>query len=109
MMSNRKTVVCIAWAMVFSAGLLARSGDTRVAEAAMDRNGAAVRTLLRQGADINGAQGDGMTALHWAAAHDDRELTALLLKGGASPAAVTRIGRYTPLHVAAKEGHGEIV
>jgi ankyrin repeat protein len=50
-----------------------------------------------------------MTALHWAAAHDDRDLAALLIKGGASPAALTRIGRYTPLHIAAKEGHGAIV
>ena len=28
--------------------------------------------LLQQGADVNGAQGDGMTALHWAAEHGDR-------------------------------------
>ena len=28
---------------------------------------AAVRALLKQGVDVNAAQGDGMTALHWAA------------------------------------------
>jgi uncharacterized protein len=84
-------------------------GDSRVAEAAMREDAAEVTALLQQRADVNGAQGDGMTALHWAAEHGDRQLTATLLKGGASPAAQTRIGRHTPLHVAAKGGHHLVV
>ena len=32
-----------------------------------------VRTLLRGGADVNAAQGDGMTALHWTALNGDLE------------------------------------
>ena len=38
-----------------------------VADAAMAKDAAAVRQLLKEGADVNAAQGDGMTALHWAA------------------------------------------
>ena len=38
----------------------------------------AVRALLQQGADVNAAQGDGMTALHWAAERGDAEMTAML-------------------------------
>jgi ankyrin repeat protein len=34
----------------------------------------AVKALLKQAADVNGAQGDGMTALHWAAMKNDAEL-----------------------------------
>ena len=70
---------------------------------------AAIRTLLQQGADVNAAEGDGMTALHWAADRGDSGLAALLLKSGANPGAQTRIGRYTPLHVAAKGGHDVVV
>src|SRR5215470_14548136 len=45
----------------------AATGDTRVVEAAMKGDRDTVRTLLKQAADVNAAQGDGMTALHWAA------------------------------------------
>ena len=34
--------------------------------------------LLKQGADVNAAQGDGMTALHWAATHGDVDQTRML-------------------------------
>jgi ankyrin repeat protein len=37
--------------------------DARVADAAMREDSAAVSALLRERADVNGAQGDGMTAL----------------------------------------------
>jgi len=80
-----------------------------VADAAMRDDVAAVRTLLQQGADVNVAQGDGMTALHWAAERGDRELAAMLLASGANPGAETRIGRHTPLHVAARAGHPAVV
>jgi ankyrin repeat protein len=80
-----------------------------VADAAMRGNRDAVRSLLQQGADVNGAQGDGMSALHWAADRGDAELTAMLVYAGANPGAVTRIGQYTPLHLAARSGNVEAV
>jgi ankyrin repeat protein len=83
--------------------------DTRVADAAMREDAPAVKALILQRADVNAAQGDGMTPLHWAAEHGDRELTAALLKAGARPGAVTRIGRHTPLHIAAKNGQPQVV
>jgi ankyrin repeat protein len=87
----------------------AAKADLRVADAAMRGDAAAVRTLLQQKADPNGAQGDGMTALHWAAERGDRDLAAALIKAGASTAAGTRIGRHTPLHVAARAGKPKVV
>src|SRR6185436_20597142 len=83
--------------------------DTRVAEAAMRDDATTVTTLLQQRADVNGAQGDGMTALHWAAERGDGALASTLLKAGASPSALTRVGQYTPLHIAAKGGHAQVV
>src|SRR6185436_790385 len=70
----------------------------------MAGNKDAVRALLKQAADVNAAQGDGMTALHWAAMKDDAELVQTLLFAGANVRATTRIGSYTPLILAAKSG-----
>ena len=41
--------------------------DSTVADAAMRVAVGKVRFLLEQGADVDAAQGDGMTGLHWAA------------------------------------------
>jgi len=46
-----------------------------------------VRELLRQGLDVNAAQGDGMTALHWAADRGDAALADMLIYAGADGAA----------------------
>ena len=69
----------------------------------------AVKTLLKQAADVNGAQGDGMTALHWAAMKNDAELAQTLLYAGANVRAKTRIGDYTPLVLAAKNGNAGVL
>lgn len=80
------------------------SGDTRIADAAMDGNREAVRSLLKRKANVNGAQGDGMTALHWAAYRDDVEMMKLLLAAGANVHAVTRVGAIPPLFLACANG-----
>ncbi|HMF98233.1 MAG TPA: ankyrin repeat domain-containing protein [Vicinamibacterales bacterium] len=80
-----------------------------VADAAMEGNRDAVKALLKQAADVNAAQGDGMTALHWAAMKNDVELVQTLLFAGANAKAATRIGAYTPLLLAAKNGNAEVI
>ena len=80
-----------------------------VADAAMQGDLAKVRALLAQQSDVNVPQGDGMTALHWAADRGDVAMTALLLRSGAKLTGTTRNGGYTPLHVAARAGHGAVV
>src|SRR5271165_823215 len=70
----------------------AGSNDARLSEAAMRGDNAAVRTLIDQKADLDGTQGDGSTALHWAAFHDDLDLVKLLLASGANAKAATREG-----------------
>ncbi len=80
-----------------------------VSDAARRGDRDAVKALLKEGADVNAPAGDGMTALHWAAQRGDAELAGILLYGGASVAAVTRIGHYTPLHIAAQVGSAAVV
>jgi uncharacterized protein len=81
----------------------AQSGSA-LTDAAMRGDKATVATLIKQGVDVGAAQGDGMTALHWAAERGDTELAEMLVYAGANVSAVTRIGLYTPLHLAAKSG-----
>ena len=86
-----------------------QTADSPVADAAMRGDTAGVRTLLRGGADVNAAQGDGMTALHWTALNGDLKTMNVLLYAGAATEALTRVGAYTPLHLASSRGHAAAV
>jgi ankyrin repeat protein len=63
----------------------------------------AVRRLIAEHANVNAAEPDGTTALHWAVRADDRETVALLLKAGAKPSVANRYG-VTPIRLAAING-----
>ena len=106
---KRQSSFVMVIALVMTAALGAQQSASPVADAAARGDKAAVRDLLKQGADVNAAQGDGMSALHWAAERGDAELADLLVYGGANSGAVTRIGQYTPLHLAAKTGSPAVV
>ncbi len=82
---------------------------TPVADAAQAGDTESVRALLKDGVDVNAAQGDGMTALHWAALANDADLAETLLYAGANVKAATRLGAYTPLVLAARSGNAAIV
>ena len=102
----------VAWAIVvflLPAILWATPTASPVADAAMQRDAEAVRALLLNGADVNAAQGDGMTALHWASRNDDVEIARMLVYAGANVRATTRLGDYMPLHLAAKAGSAAVV
>ena len=84
--------------------LAAAPADAPVADAASRGDVEAVRSLLQRGIDVQTAQADGMTALHWAAMRSDVDLAETLLYAGANLEATTRIGQHTPLHVASRSG-----
>ena len=96
-------------ALSLTLALLGAPAETRVADAAMIGDVDAVHALIRQAVDVNSAQGDGMTALHWAAYNGDATLAQTLLYAGANTRATTRLGAYTPLYMASKSGHADIV
>ncbi len=75
--------------------------DRALLDAAKRGDVAAVKAALKEGADVNAAQGDGLTALHLAAQEGNLEITKLLLGAKANVEAKTKIGDYTPLHLAA--------
>jgi ankyrin repeat protein len=99
--------VCAAGLM--TAWLAAAPSPSSVADAAMRGDRDAVRALLKQGADVSAAKGDGMTALHFAAERGDAAMTEMLVYAGANVVAVTRIGQYTPLHLASRTGNAAVV
>ena len=85
------------------------SPDTPLIDAARNGDAVAVGALLDRGADVNAAQGDGMTALHWAAERGHVAVAEHLISASADVGAKTRIGGYTPLHLASRGGRGAIV
>src|SRR5262245_28988991 len=99
----------VLFAVGFGALLGAAPSTAPVADAALRGDRDAMRTLLKQGADVNTPRGDGMSALHFAAERGDAETTEMLLYAGANVAAVTRIGQYTPLHLASQAGNAGVV
>jgi len=86
----------------------AANDGARLADAAQSRDQVAVRTLLKQKVDVNAAQADGTTALHWAADNDDLIIADLLIGAGANVKAETRYG-LTPLYMACLNGSAAMI
>jgi uncharacterized protein len=86
----------------------AASADSAVADAIEKGSRAAALQMIEGGADVNAAQGDGTTALHWAAYQLDADLVRTLLQRGAKPDAKNRFGS-TPLAEAVKAGNVALV
>jgi uncharacterized protein len=104
----RQTVWALTVAMALgAAGVAAQTRS--VIDAARKGDREAVRALLKQGADVSAADGDGTTALHLAARAGDAELVQVLVYAGANLRATTRLGAYTPLMMAARAGHSAAV
>ncbi len=94
--------------VVFSTALWAAS-DNRIPNAAEAGDPDAVKALISEKADVNGTQGDGTSALHFAADHNDLKLAKMLVDAGESPKASTRNGAVTPLFLAAKNGNAAMI
>ncbi len=95
--------------LIFSLALMAWGVESSdVADAAARGDRAAVQKLIAEHADVNAAQNDGATALHWAVFHSDKEMVDLLLKAGANPKAANREGS-TPMWLACINGDAGII
>lgn len=105
-----KYVQQLQWmAPLFLAGtLVGASLDGHLLEAAKNSDKSAIQALVAQHADVNAADSDGSTALHWAVRHDDLETANLLLHSGANVKAATRYG-VTPLSLACVNGNAAMI
>jgi len=92
--------------LLAAAGL--QGADTRVSDAAMNADRQGIQALIAEKADVNGAQADGMTALHWAVRLDDLDTAKLLIHAGAQVQAVNRFG-VPPLSLACSNGNTAMI
>ncbi len=77
-------------------------------DAAEKRDWARTEALLSAKSEVNAAQADGTTALHWAAYHDKLDIVTQLLATGAKADPANRYG-ITPLLLAGQNGSEDIV
>jgi ankyrin repeat protein len=94
--------------VLVSAAFADAASHAPLADAAEKLERSKVRTLLAARADVNAAQADGMTALHWAAYQDDVDLAKMLVRAGANVKAANRYG-VTPLSLACTNGNATMV
>jgi len=104
-----RVVSTIGLVVALSIGAHASIAASPIADAASRGDREAVKSLLQKAADVNAAQGDGMTALHWAAMNGDAELAQMLIVAGANIKATTRLGAYTPLYLASQHGQAQVL
>ena len=105
---NRRVrgVWLIAMALVVT--LDAAGPHLPIIDAAKQGDRPGVQRLIAQRVDVNAAEPDGTTALHWAVRANDREMAGLLLRAGARATAANRYG-VTPLRLAATNGNAALI
>src|SRR5213082_1591401 len=85
----------------------ARAADS-LAELIQAGNRGAALAKIAAGADVNAAQGDGTTPLHWAVYKIDADLARALLERGAKPDVMNNYGS-SPLAEAVKVANARLV
>jgi ankyrin repeat protein len=89
-----------AAAVVFTCAAAVAQAEPAIVDAALNGDLKTLRALVRQAADVDAQQPDGMTALHWAVQRRDLEMMDVLLEAGAKPDLINRTGAK-PLYLAA--------
>jgi ankyrin repeat protein len=103
----RRAILSIV-VVVLSAGVVARAERPPLVEAAKRGDREAVRALVTSRVDVNAADADGTTALHWASYRDDLESVTLLIAAGAHANAANDLGA-TPLWIASENAGAPLV
>src|SRR5688572_30593244 len=106
--AHRVATGILALSVLALGGAVAAAADTRLADAAMKRDAAAVRALLAQKVDVNAPDVQGTPALHAAVRYDDLDMARLLLTAGADAKLANRYG-VTPLTLATTNGSPEMM
>jgi len=93
--------------ILLGVALQAHAAAPKLVDAVKNRDAAAIKALLDQRADVNAAEPDGTTALHWAVQTDNAAAVDMLIRAGARADAGNRYG-ITPIHLAATNGNAPI-
>src|SRR5262245_1343305 len=102
-MKRLRYPACCWTLLLFCSARPAASNEPELANAVKNRDGENIRSLLRRRVDVNAPQGDGATALHWAAHWNDEDTAARLIDAHANVNAATDLG-VTPIYLAAEVG-----
>lgn len=101
---KRTILFCLLWLIP-----VAGSGaDLRLIDAIKSHDSKTIQSLLSSRAAVTATEGDGSTALHWAARYDDLSLVDSLLHAGARVNAANDTG-ITPLYLACTNRSAAIV
>jgi ankyrin repeat protein len=102
--------LCGWWilALLSVSSLVAQDRDLRLVDAVKEGQQETLRALLNEGIDVNIAQVDGVTALHWAAHRNDLASAKLLIGKGAQVNAANDYG-VTALSLACTNANAAVV
>jgi ankyrin repeat protein len=100
-------LLAIATLVVFASAVSA-AAQVGLVDAVKAGDVARVRVLIDKRADVNAAQPDGTTPLHWAVDREQTVIVQLLIRAGANVKAANRYGA-TPLWLAAVNGNAKML
>src|SRR5262245_27820357 len=107
-MQMKRMSVWLLASLVWTGGIQALGAEVSLVDAVRKSDRSAVRELVRKKVDVNTAEADGTTALHWAARMDDLESAELLIRSGANVKAANRYD-VTPLSLACTNGNTAMI
>ena len=102
----RRLIPLLAFFLIAAAG--AAADRPPLVDAARNGDRDTLRALLQKSTNVNAADADGSTALHWASYRDDIESVDLLIRAGAKVNAANDLG-VTPLWTASQNGSEAMV
>src|SRR5437762_9826811 len=104
----RRLLPAIVLTSISAALALSAPADARLAQAVKNGDKTTTASLLQQKVDVNSAEPDGTTALHWAVRADDLALVDKLIGGGANVKVANRYG-VSPLYLASVNGNATMI
>ena len=105
---RRLLIVSVVSAFMAVSRVGAAAVDLPLIDALRAGDAGRARALIADGIDVDASDGDGTTALHWAALHDDVETGRALIAAGARVEAANRFDA-TPLALAAENGSAAFI
>lgn len=105
---SEQRLATLGLALTFAACATVAAADAPLANAVEKQDRAKIAELLKNNVNVNAPQADGMTALHWAAYHEDEKCAKQIIAAGGKAKAANRYG-VTSLSIACKNGNAAIV